>query len=169
MLNDKPIFVAKRRIFRGLILAAIGLMIALQVYFSIQEPEADKVALWVGVGFFGIGGVFLLYITLIFKKIMLFDDRIEVHFVNKVIVRTYSQIKSCYIYKGGYVWSITKQLFLKCEPKFRHAYLSNTLLHTKELYKIKEILIKKGVKDNSCIIKEILIKQKVKEKGYGRF
>ena len=36
-------------------------------------------------------------------------------------------------------------------------------------YKIKEILIKKGVKDNSCIIKEILIKQKVKEKGYGRF
>ena len=45
MLNDKPIFVAKRRIFRSLILAAIGLMIALQVYFSIQEPEADKVAL----------------------------------------------------------------------------------------------------------------------------
>ena len=83
MLNDKPIFVAKRRIFRSLILAAIGLMIALQVYFSIQEPEANKlvqVVGWVfGVGLSGIGGVAILYLTLIFKKIMLFDDRIEVH------------------------------------------------------------------------------------------
>ncbi|MCI7587583.1 MAG: hypothetical protein MSS71_07010, partial [Campylobacter sp.] len=108
MLNDKPIFVAKRRIFRGLILAAIGLMIALQVYFSIQEPEADKVALWVGVGLFGIGGVFVLYETFIFKKIMLFDDRIEVHCLNKVIVRTYSQIKSCCVSKPS--WH-TKSLF----------------------------------------------------------
>ncbi|WP_321264759.1 hypothetical protein [Campylobacter sp.] len=97
------------------------------------------------------GVVVILYEALIFKKIMLFDDRIEVHFVNKVIVRTYSQIKSCYIYKGGYVWSITKQLFLKCEPKFRHAYLNNTLLDENELYKIKEILIKKGVKDDDWI------------------
>ena len=79
MLNDKPIFVAKRRIFRGLILAAIALMIALQVYFGGQKPEVDVVYWVCGVGFFGIGGVFFLYITLIFKKIMLFDDRIEVH------------------------------------------------------------------------------------------
>ena len=144
MLNDKPIFVAKRRIFRGLILAAIGLMIALQVYFSIQEPEADKVALWVGVGLFGIGGVFVLYETLIFKKIMLFDDRIEVHYVNKVIVRSYSQIKSCYVSEGR--WP-SKSLILECEPDFMYAHLKNTLLHKNDLYKIKEILIKKGVKD----------------------
>ncbi|MCI7362835.1 MAG: hypothetical protein MSH30_05865 [Campylobacter sp.] len=58
---------------------------------------------------------------------------------------------------------------LECEPDFMHAYLDGVLLHKNELYKIKEILIKKGVKDNSCIIKEILIKQRVKEKGYGRF
>ena len=82
---------------------------------------------------------------------MLFDDRIEVHCLNKVIVRTYSQIKSCYIYKGGYVWSITKQLFLKCEPKFMNSYLNSALLHKNELYKIKEILIKKGVKDDDWI------------------
>ena len=97
MLNDKPIFVAKSRTFHGLILAATCLMFALVCYFASQEPEVDKlgqVICWVGVGFFGIGGVAILYITLIFKKIMLFDDRIEVHFVNKVIVRTYSQIKS---------------------------------------------------------------------------
>ena len=148
MLNDKPIFVAKRRIFRGLILAAIGLMIALQVYFSIQEPEANKlvqVVGWVfGVGLFGIGGVAILYLTLIFKKIMLFDDRIEVHCLNKVIVRTYSQIKSCCI--SGSRW-YSKSLKLECEPEFMHSYLDNTFLHKNDLYKIKEILIKKGVKD----------------------
>ena len=146
MLNDKPIFVAKRRIFRGLILAATGLILALLFYFVSQEPEVDVFGLVIG-GLFGVGGVAILYTTLIFKKIMLFDDRIEVHFVNKVIVRTYSQIKSCYVYKGGYVWSITKQLFLKCEPKFMNSYLNSTFLHKNELYKIKEILIKKGVKD----------------------
>ena len=97
MLNDKPIFVAKRRIFRSLIVAAIFLMFALVIYFVSQEPEADKVALWVGIGIFGGVGVITLYTTLIFKKIMLFDDRIEVHYVNKVIVRTYSQIKRCYV------------------------------------------------------------------------
>ena len=145
MLNDKPIFVAKRRIFRSLILAAIGLMIALQVYFSIQEPEADKVALWVCGGFFGIGGVVVLYITLIFKKIMLFDDRIEVHCLNKVIVRSYSQIKRCYVFE---LRSLIKGLVLECEPKFWHTYLSSTFLHKNELYKIEEILIKKGVKGN---------------------
>ena len=150
MLNDKPIFVAKRRIFRSLILAATGLILALLFYFVSQEPEVDVFGLVIG-GLFGSGGVFALYITLIFKKIMLFDDRIEVHFVNKVIVRTYSQIKSCYIYKGGYVWSITKQLFLKCEPKFMNSYLNSTFLHKNELYKIKEILIKKGVKDKGWI------------------
>ena len=143
MLNDKPIFVAKRRIFRGLIVAAIALMIALQVYFGGQKPEVDVVYWVCGVGFFGIGGVFFLYITLIFKKIMLFDDRIEVHCLNKVIVRTYSQIKRCYVLESG---GFTKHLILECEPKFRHFYLSNTLLHKNELYKIKEILIKKGVK-----------------------
>ena len=148
MLNDKPIFVAKRRIFRSLILAATGLILALLFYFVSQEPEVDVFGLVIG-GLFGVGGVAILYTTLIFKKIMLFDDRIEVHFVNKVIVRTYSQIKSCYVYKGGYVWSITKQLFLKCEPKFMNSYLNSTFLHKNELYKIKEILIKKGVKDNS--------------------
>ena len=68
MLNDKPIFVAKRRTFRGLIVAAIGLMMALQVYFGGQKPEVDVVYWVCGVGFFGIGGVFFLYITLIFKK-----------------------------------------------------------------------------------------------------
>ena len=149
MLNDKPIFVAKRRIFRSLILAAIALKIALVFYSVAQESEAHKlkqVLDWFCVGLFGVGGVIYLYITLIFKKIMLFDDRIEVHCLNKVIVRTYSQIKSCYIYKGGYVWSITKQLFLKCEPKFMNSYLNSTFLHKNELYKIKEILIKKGVK-----------------------
>ena len=102
MLNDKPIFVAKRRTFRGLILAAIGLMIALQVYFGRQKPEVDVVYWVCGVGFFGIGGVVFLYKTLIFKKIMLFDDRIEVYCVNKVIVRTYSQIKRCYVSESGY-------------------------------------------------------------------
>ncbi|MCI7014185.1 MAG: hypothetical protein SOZ73_00975 [Campylobacter sp.] len=153
MLNDKPIFVAKIRIFRSLILAAIGLMFALVICSVAQESEANKlvqVALWVFGGLCGMGGVFYLYITLIFKKIMLFDDRIEVHFVNKVIVRKYSQIKSFKLVEYG-PWPTTKQLFLKCEPKFRHAYLSNTLLHKNELYKIKEILIKKGVKDDDWI------------------
>ena len=148
MLNDKPIFVAKRRTFRGLILAAIGLMIALQVYFGGQKPEVDVVYWVCGVGFFGIGGVFFLYITLIFKKIMLFDDRIEVHCLNKVIVRTYSQIKSCYVFEIGYGWPTQKGLVLQCEPKFWHSYLCNVLLHKNELYKIEEILIKKGVKGN---------------------
>ncbi|MDY4860334.1 MAG: hypothetical protein SO144_05535 [Campylobacter sp.] len=150
MLNDKPIFVAKRRIFRGLIVAAILLMLALAVYFGGQKPEADKVALWVGIGIFGGTGVITLYLTLIFKKIMLFDDRIEVHYVNKVIVRTYSQIKRCYVSESGY-GGFTKHLILECEPKFRHFYLSNTLLHKNELYKIEEILNKKGVKDNDWI------------------
>ena len=150
MLNDKPIFVAKRRIFRSLIVAAIFLMFALVIYFVSQEQEADVVG-WVFVGFFGIGGVFLLYITLIFKKIMLFDDRIEVHCLNKVIVRTYSQIKRCYVFESGYGWSIAKRLKLECEPKFWHNYLNSALLHKNELYKIKEILIKKGVKDDDWI------------------
>ena len=154
MLNDKPIFVAKRRTSHGLILAATYLMFALVIYFFAQESEADnlkQVIYWAGVGFFGIGGVFFLYITLIFKKIMLFDDRIEVHCLNKVIVRTYSQIKSCYVFEIGYGWPTQKHLSLECEPDFMHSYLDNTLLHTKELYKIKEILIKKGVKDDDWI------------------
>ena len=146
MLNDKPIFVAKRRTFRSLIVAAIGLMIALQVYFSGQKPEVDVVYWVCGVGFFGIGGVFFLYITLIFKKIMLFDDRIEVHCLNKVIVRTYSQIKSCYVDEDRFD---NKRLILECEPKFMHSYLNSALLHKNDLYKIKEILIKKGVKDRN--------------------
>ena len=148
MLNDKPIFVAKRRIFRGLIVAAIWLMLALAVYFGGQKPEADKVALWVGIGIFGGAGVVILYRTLIFKKIMLFDDRIEIHCLNKVIVRTYSQIKSCYVSEDRFD---NKRLILECEPKFRHFYLSNTLLHKNDLYKIEEILIKKGVKDDDWI------------------
>ena len=148
MLNDKPIFVAKRRIFRGLILAATGLMLALAVYFGGQKPEADKVALWVGIGIFGGVGVITLYLTLIFKKIMLFDDRIEVHCLNKVIVRSYSQIKRCYVFE---LRSLIKGLVLECEPKFWHTYLSSTFLHKNELYKIEEILIKKGVKGNDWI------------------
>ena len=147
MLNDKPIFVAKRRIFRGLILAAISLMLALAIYSVAQESEAHKlkqVLDWFVVGLFGVGGVFGLYLTLIFKKIMLFDDRIEVHCLNKVIVRTYSQIKSCCI--SGSRW-YSKSLSLECEPDFMYSSLDNTLLHKNELYKIKEILIKKGVKD----------------------
>ena len=150
MLNDKPIFVAKRRIFRGLILATTGLILALLFYFVSQEPEVDVFGLVIG-GLFGSGGVFALYITLIFKKIMLFDDRIEIHCLNKVIVRTYSQIKSFKLVEYGHTWPTTKHLFLKCEPKFRNAYLNSTFLHKNELYKIKEILIKKGVKGNDWI------------------
>ena len=149
MLNDKPIFVAKRRIFRSLILAATGLILALLFYFVSQEPEVDVFGLVIG-GLFGSGGVFALYITLIFKKIMLFDDRIEVHYVNKVIVRTYSQIKSFELFEYG-SWPTTKQFKLECEPKFWHSYLSNIFLHKNELYKIKEILIKKEVKDKGWI------------------
>ena len=145
MLNDKPIFVAKSRTFHGLILAATCLIIALALYSVAQE--ADKLKDWFGAVFFGAVGVIFLYLTLIFKKIMLFDDRIEVHCLNKVIVRTYSQIKSCYVFEIGYGWPTQKGLMLECEPKFRHPYLSNTFLHKNELYKIKEILIKKGVKD----------------------
>ena len=148
ILNDKPIFVAKRRIFRGLIVAAIWLMLALAVYFGGQKPEADKVALWVGIGIFGGAGVVTLYTTLIFKKIMLFDDRIEIHCLNKVIVRTYSQIKSCYVSEDRFD---NKRLILECEPKFMHSYLSSALLHKNELHKIEKILIKKGVKDDDWI------------------
>ena len=144
MLNDKPIFVAKRRIFRGLIVAAILLMLALAVYFGGQKPEADEVALWVGIGIFGGTGVITLYLTLIFKKIMLFDDRIEVYCLNKVIVRTYSQIKSCYVDEDRFD---NKRLILECEPKFMLNYLDSALLHKNDLHKIEEILIKKGVKD----------------------
>ena len=154
MLNDKPIFVAKSRTSHGLILAAMGLMMALFFYFFAQEPEVDKlkqVALWVcGVVMSGVFGVGTLYLTLIFKKIMLFDDRIEVHCLNKVIVRTYSQIKSFELVESG-SWPTTKSLFLECEPDFMHPYLENAFLHKNELYKIKEILIKKGVKDKGWI------------------
>ena len=150
MLNDKPIFVAKIRIFRSLILAAIGLMLALFIYSVAQESEADKlkqVVGWVFGGLFGIGVVAILYTTLIFKKIMLFDDRIEVHCLNKVIVRTYSQIKRCYVDEDRFY---NKRLILECEPKFIHAsYLSNIFLHKNDLHKIEEILIKKGVKDRN--------------------
>ena len=48
MLNDKPIFVAKSRIFHGLILVATGLMMALVIYFLAQEPKANKLKLVVG-------------------------------------------------------------------------------------------------------------------------
>ena len=147
MLNDKPIFVAKRRTFYGLIRAAIGLILALFIYSVAQESEADKlkqVVGWVFSGLFGIGVVAILYTTLTFKKIMLFDDRIEVHFVNKVIVRTYSQIKSFELSEPRWY---RKSLILECEPYFMHVYLDNAFLHKNELYKIKEILIKKGVKD----------------------
>ena len=149
MLNDKPIFVAKRRIFRSLILVAIALKIASDAYSVAQEPEVYKlvqVVGWFCVGLFGIGVVAVLYLTLIFKKIMLFDDRIEVHCLNKVIVRTYSQIKSFELFEYGPWWPTTKQFKLECEPKFMHTYLSSAFLHKNELYKIKEILIKKGVK-----------------------
>ena len=150
MLNDKPIFVAKSRTFHGLILAATCLMIALVSYSFAQEPEVDKlkqVALWVcGVVMSGVFGVGTLYLTLIFKKIMLFDDRIEVYCLNKVIVRTYSQIKSFELVEFG-SWPTTKSLILECEPYFIPTYLRSTFLHKNELYKIKEILIKKGVKD----------------------
>ena len=149
MLNDKPIFVAKSRTSHGLILAATGLILALLFYFVSQEPEVDVFGLVIG-GLFGVGGVAILYTTLIFKKIMLFDDRIEVHFVNKVIVRTYSQIKSFELFEYG-SWPTTKQFKLECEPKFWHSYLSNIFLHKNELYKIKEILIKKEVKDKGWI------------------
>ena len=151
MLNDKPIFVAKIRTFGGLIAAAMGLMIALVLYLLAQESEADKLKLvvgWLFGVFCGVGGVVILYQTLIFKKIMLFDDRIEVHYVNKIIVRTYSQIKRCYVFEYGW---LMKQLFLKCEPKFMHSYLNSALLHKNDLYKIKEILIKKGVKEKVWI------------------
>ena len=145
ILNDKPIFVAKSRTSHGLILAATCLMFALVIYFVSQESEADVID-WVGVGFFGIGVVFVLYETLIFKKIMLFDDRIEVHCLNKVIVRTYSQIESFVLLEWYVRRGFTNRLKLECEPDFMHAYLDGTFLHKNELYKIKEILNKKGVK-----------------------
>ena len=151
MLNDKPIFVAKRRIFRSLILAATGLILALLFYFVSQEPETHKlkqVVGWFVAGFSGVGGVFFLYITLIFRKIMLFDDRIEVHCLNKVIVRTYSQIESFVLLEWYVRKGFTNRLKLNCEPDFMHAYLDGTFLHKNELYKIEEILIKKGVKGN---------------------
>ena len=151
MLNDKPIFVAKSRTFQGLIVAATFLMFALFIYSLAQEQEADKlkqVAGWLGLGLFGVGGVFYLYLTLIFKKIMLFDDRIEVHCLNKVIVRTYSQIKSFKLLECKYG---RRRLVLECEPDFMHAYLDTIFLHINELYKIKEILIKKEVKDKGWI------------------
>ena len=147
MLNNKPIFVAKRRIFRSLIVAAIGLMLALFIYSVAQEPETHKLKQVVGlcgVVMLGVGGIIFLYKTLIFKKIMLFDDRIEIHCLNKVIVRTYSQIKRCYVFEYG--WLI-KRLYLECEPKFMLNYLDSALLHKNDLHKIEEILIKKGVKD----------------------
>ncbi|MDY4859456.1 MAG: hypothetical protein SO144_01010 [Campylobacter sp.] len=152
MLNDKPIFVAKIRTFHGLIAAATCLMLALVIYFFLQEQELDKpgqVVSWVcAVGIPCIGGVTYLYKTLIFKKIMLFDDRIEIHCLNKVIVRTYSQIKSFKHYENDrYLRGrLAHFLRLECEPKFWHTYLNDTFLHKNELYKIKEILIKKGVK-----------------------
>ena len=150
MLNDKPIFVAKRRIFRSLIVAATGLILALLFYFVSQEPEVDVFGLVIG-GLFGVGGVAILYTTLIFKKIMLFDDRIEVNCLNKVIVRTYSQIKSFKLVEYGHTWPTTKYLILECESKFMNSCLSNTFLHKNDLYKIKEILIKKEVKDKVWI------------------
>ena len=104
MLNDRPIFVAKARTFHGLILAATYLMFALVICFLAQESEADnlkQVVGWVFSGLFGIGVVAILYTTLIFKKIMLFDDRIEIHCLNKAIVRTYSQIKSFELVEFG--------------------------------------------------------------------
>ena len=151
MLNDKPIFVAKSRTFYGLIRAAIGLMLALFIYSVAQESEADKlkqVLGWCGVVMLGVGGIIFLYKTLIFKKIMLFDDRIEVHCLNKIIVRTYSQIKRCYVFEYG--WLI-KRLYLECEPKFMLNYLDSALLHKNDLHKIEEILNKKGVKDDDWI------------------
>ena len=48
MLNDKPIFVAKSRTFRGLIEAATYLMMALVLYFVSQESEAHKLVQVVG-------------------------------------------------------------------------------------------------------------------------
>ena len=81
---------------------------------------------------------------------MLFDDRIEVHCLNKVIVRAYSQIKSFELVESG-SWPTTKSLILECEPYFIPTYLRSTFLHKNELYKIKEILIKKGVKDDDWI------------------
>ena len=48
MLNDKPIFVAKRRIFRSLILVAIALMFALVLYLLLQEQEHYKLKEVVG-------------------------------------------------------------------------------------------------------------------------
>ena len=75
MLNDNPIFVAKARTSHGLILAAMGLMIALVLYLLAQESEADKLKLvvgWLFGVFCGVGGVVTLYQTLIFKKIYYF-------------------------------------------------------------------------------------------------
>ena len=145
MLNDKPIFVAKRRIFRSLILPATCLIIALALYSVAQEADKLKqVVGWAFSGLFCTGVVAILYTTLIFKKIMLFDDRIEVHCLNKVIVRTYSQIKSFKLLECKYG---RRRLVLECEPDFMHAYLDTIFLHINELYKIKEILIKKGAED----------------------
>ncbi|MDY4860336.1 MAG: hypothetical protein SO144_05545, partial [Campylobacter sp.] len=81
--------------------------------------------------FFAIYGAGMLYKTLIFKKIMLFDDRIEVHCLNKVIVRAYSQIKSFELLECKYG---IRRLVLECEPDFMHAYLDTIFLQ--QLFKI---------------------------------
>lgn len=81
---------------------------ALVIYFLAQEPKANKLKQVVG-WLFGVFGVGFLYITLIFKKIMLFDDRIEVYCLNKVIVRAYSQIKSFKLFE----YELTKNLILE--------------------------------------------------------
>lgn len=94
-------------------------------------------------GFFLFGAIGVACKAILFKKVVLFDDRVEFCFVNKVVTRKYSQIKNCYIFNK----SFNEALIFECEPKFKFYGLSTTFLCKKDIYKIKEIFEQKGVKN----------------------
>ena len=94
-------------------------------------------------GFFLFGAIGIAYKAILFKKVVLFDDRVEFCFVNKVVTRKYSQIKNCYIFNK----SFNEALIFECESKFKFYGLSTTFLCKKDIYKIKEIFEQKGVKN----------------------
>ena len=144
--NDEPILVVKKRFSRGWILIITCLVFAFCLYGFAQNPEVDKIDVIVayfGFGLFLFGAIGVAYKAILFKKVVLFDDRVEFCFVNKVVTRKYSQIKNCYIFNK----SFNEALVFECEPKFKFYGLSTTFLCKKDIYKIKEIFEQKGVKN----------------------
>lgn len=78
--------------------------------------------------------------TLIFKKIMLFDDRIEVYCVNKVIVRAYSQIKSFKLFEPLSALDFKMRSFLQDElVKILQHFKITTLLVSHDLAEIYKL------------------------------